>query len=419
MRQRRISEACYRCLRCITSALMLAALAGCSHAKVIQSRHWDLNETIRQTNDQQLLLNMVRMRYEETPYFLQISSITTSFSSGVNAGLQAALPSGGDGPDAPNIFTPSAGFSYSESPTVTWAIPDSSEMMARFYAPIGSNQLTVLAQSGFDLIDVFTIGTRKINALRNREFSMKDGLLVPPDYDDFREALRLVKELTREGLADTVYSLNAKYAGVTLPISQMEPRGVAEGLALGQLYLSREPGKATPLRAIKPLHLRFTKKSDGDPRAARLRDLLKLRTDLYTFPIMDITDVSPEGLRSLDGKLAQVFDPDERLAHIMLTNRSVIEILQFGAAYVAAPLADIENGIVRDRNLGSNVLLTVLSSQTEPANAWLKVEYRGTWFYVPSTDLDSRSSFSLLSALFASVVGDVPGADPVLTIPVN
>ena len=229
MRQGKKRAACHSFLRGTASALVLATLAGCSmQAKIIQSRHWDLNETIRQTKEQQLLLNMVRMRYEETPYFLQLSSITTSFSAGANAGLQATLPSGGDAPD---VYTPSAGFSYSETPTVTWSIPDSSEMLARFYAPIGTNQLTVLTQSGFDFIDVFSIGSRKINALPNRTFSMKDGVLVPPDYDAFREALRLIKELTREGLADTTYSLNAKYGGVTLPISQMEPRGVAEGLA--------------------------------------------------------------------------------------------------------------------------------------------------------------------------------------------
>jgi len=417
VQQRRKRTACYRFLRGIASALVFAALAGCSmQAKIIQSRHWDLNETIRQTKEQQLLLNMVRMRYEETPYFLQLSSITTSFSAGANAGIQASLPSGGS---APNIYTPSAGFSYSETPTVTWSIPDSSKMLARFYAPIGTNQLTVLAQSGFDLVDVFTIGARKVNALRNREFSFKDGLLVPPDYDDFLEALRLMKELTRDGLADTTHSLNAKYGGVTLPIAQMEPRGVAEGLSIGQLYLSREPGQATPLQAIKPLHLRFTKQSDDDPRAKRLRELLNLRPDLYSFPILDVTDVSPEGLRSLDGKLAQVFDPDEKLAHIMFTNRSVVEILQLAAAYVSVPQGDIEKGVVRNRDLGSHVMMNVLSSQTEPADAWLKVQYQGTWFYVPSTDLDSRSSFAFLSALFASVVGDVPGAKPVLTLPVN
>ena len=292
-------------------------------------------------------------------------------------------------------------------------------MLARFYAPIGTDQLTVLTQSGFDFIDVFSIGARKINALPNRTFSMKDGVLVPPDYDAFREALRLIKELTREGLADTTYSLNAKYGGVTLPISQMEPRGVAEGLAIGQLYLSREPGLATPLQAIKPLHLRFTKQSDDDPRAKRLRELLNLRPDLYTFPILDVTDVSPEGLRSLDGKLAQVFDPDEKLAHIMFTNRSVVEILQLAAAYVSVPQGDIEKGVVRNRDLGPHDLMTVLSSTTEPDDAWLKVKYRGVWFYVPSTDLNSRSSFALFSALFSSVVGDVPGAKPILTLPVN
>jgi len=416
MRKRINCETRTKRLCVIALFFMLAALAGCSmQAKIIQSRHWDLNETIRQTKDQQLLLNMVRIRYEETPYFLQISSITTSFSAGANAGLQASLPSGGDAPD---IYTPSAGFSYSETPTVTWSIPDSSEMLARFYAPIGTDQLTVLVQSGFDLIDVFSIGARKINALTNRTFSIKDGLLVPPDYDEFREALRLIKELTREGLADTVYSLNAKYGGVTLPITQMEPRGVAEGLAIGQLYLSREPGKATPLQAIKPLHLRFTKQSDNDPRAKRLRELLKLRSDLYTYPIMDITDVSPEGLRSLDGKLAQVFDPNETVAQIMLSNRSVIEILQFASAFIVAPETDIEKGLVRNRDLGPHDLLTVLSSTSEP-DAWLKVQYRGKWFYVPSTDLNSRSSFTLFSALFSSVVGDVPGAEPILTLPVN
>ena len=100
-------------------------------------------------------------------------------------------------------------------------------------------------------------------------------------------------------------------------------------------------------------------------------------------------------------------------------SRSVIEILQFASAYIAAPVADIEKGYVRNRDLGSHALLTVNSSEAEPADAWLKVEYAGVWFYVPATDLDSRSSFALLNALFSSVVGDVPGAEPVLTLPVN
>ena len=49
----------------------LIAVTGCAmQAEIIQSRHWDLNETIRETSTEQLLLNLVRLRFDETPYLL-------------------------------------------------------------------------------------------------------------------------------------------------------------------------------------------------------------------------------------------------------------------------------------------------------------------------------------------------------------
>jgi hypothetical protein len=114
-----------------------------------------------------------------------------------------------------------------------------------------------------------------------------------------------------------------------------------------------------------------------------------------------------------------VFDPDVRLRHIMLNNRSVMEILRFAAANVEVPEADIDRGIVRSRDVDLDEYLVVRWSEGEPSAAWLKVQYRGKWFFIPETDLQSRTSFALLSALFSSVVGEVPGAKPVLTLPVN
>ncbi len=176
---------------------------------------------------------------------------------------------------------------------------------------------------------------------------------------------------------------------------------------------------ATPYSVSKPVFLRFSKESDDDPRAQRLRTLLKLRPDLYSFPITDVADVSPEAIRVVDGKLAQIFDPDEKVSHIGLTNRSVIEILRMAANYIQVPAPDVESGLARNRSLADSRFLTVLSSPTEPSSAWLKVRYKGTWFYIPATDLDSRESFTLLNAFFSSVVGEVPGAKPLLTLPVK
>ena len=75
--------------------MTLVALSGCGiQSKIIEARHWELNDTIRTTTDEQLLLNIVRLRYDEVPYFLQMASVTTSFSAGANVGASGTLPKG-------------------------------------------------------------------------------------------------------------------------------------------------------------------------------------------------------------------------------------------------------------------------------------------------------------------------------------
>jgi len=185
------------------------------------------------------------------------------------------------------------------------------------------------------------------------------------------------------------------------------------------MYLNRSGGMATPYTISKPLYLRFTRESDRDPRAKRLRQLLKLRPDLYSYPITDTVNVPLEGIRAVDGKLAQVFDPDVTLTHIGLINRSVLDILRFAAASIDVPEGMVTSGAVRKRDIELDQYLNLRVSSSEPANAWLRIPYRGSWYYIAETDLNSRTSFTLLSALFASVVAEVPGAKPVLTLPVN
>jgi len=61
----------------------------------------------------------------------------------------------------------------------------------------------------------------------------------------------------------------------------------------------------------------------------------------------------------------------------------------------------------------------IRSSSDEPSDASLRIKYRGYWFYIPDNDLKSRKEFALITALFAVTGGTVPGAHPVLTLPVG
>lgn len=150
-----------------------------------------------------------------------------------------------------------------------------------------------------------------------------------------------------------------------------------------------------------------------------MRELLNLDPKKHSFGIVDTANSGVEQLRSESGRLSQTFDEDVELAEIVLNNRSMMEVLYFASAYVQVPEEQISRGAVRPAGMADNEWLTVRVSSSEPSDAWVKVNYRGNWFYIAATDLKSRVSFGMLDAMFESVVGNVPGAKPLLTLPVK
>jgi len=321
---------------------------------------------------------------------------------------------------SPNVLGLSGGLSYGETPVVTWSLPDSREFFGRVLAPMGADQLTSLAHSGWDPTRVLQMGIKKINKLRNRDFRVEEGIVTPPTYDNFIEAIKIIREMSREGLIDFAYGAKSSMAATKFPLKMLDTSAIPDGLPYGLQFMTRDnPDVVEPLKLFKPLFLRFSKRSDDDPRAKRLRELLNLDPSKYSFGIVDTVNSGVEQLRSESGKLSQVFESDTNLAEIVVNNRSMMEVLYFASAYVQVPEAELSRGLVRKVGLVDHDWLTVLVSQDEPSDAWLKVKFHGNWFYIAANDLKSRTSFGLLDALFESVVGNVPGAKPLLTVPVK
>lgn len=178
--------------------LAVLTLSGCGFQhEIIQRRHWQLNDTIRETSIEQLLLNIVRLRYDDTPYFLQVSSISTQFSAQGSLGVSGTIPEGGA-----NVLGLNSGISYSESPIVTWSLPDSSALYARLLTPMSADQLTALAGAGWEPTRVLRWGIKKINRLRNVEFRVESGILTPSTYEDFLQVMQFINELSRDGAID-------------------------------------------------------------------------------------------------------------------------------------------------------------------------------------------------------------------------
>src|SRR5881392_3271685 len=56
-----------------------AGASGCVGPKAIRYTRLRYNEVVRDTNDEQLLLNIVRLRYADSPVFIDLPSITSQF----------------------------------------------------------------------------------------------------------------------------------------------------------------------------------------------------------------------------------------------------------------------------------------------------------------------------------------------------
>ena len=122
-------------------------------------------------------------------------------------------------------------------------------------------------------------------------------------------------------------------------------------------------------------------------------------------------------LRHADGswKMWQApgaLDPSVIWSEIGLRGRSMLEIMQVASKQVQAP------GLDASTAGGRSDWLVIRSSESEPDNR-IRIRQRGLWFYIDDSDTRSQKSFAMLNALFAVIGGTVPGAAPVMTIPVG
>jgi hypothetical protein len=72
-----------------------------------------------------------------------------------------------------------------------------------------------------------------------------------------------------------------------------------------------------------------------------------------------------------------------------------------------------------DQLLGDVFRVEVSDGEPADDKSYVKVKYRGFWFFVRDNDLESKSTFMLLSQLFSMQAGQVGMVAPALTLPLG
>lgn len=352
-------------------AALLAALplAGCIQLgpRQLQQDTVSYAQALGNAQNQQTLLNVVRLRYADSPSFLQTTQIISSYQlqQTLNAGLEA-YPSAAT--SAGNYISGGLGGTFQQSPTFTLEPITGKNFAESFLRPFSPAELMPFVGGGIPVDILFRLDVQSINGLQNsRELGGSDGLGAP-DFFLLLHDLRLLQ------------------IGGVLDGGQVETKP-ADG---------KIPAQTKTILAIEP-----TDDPDLARVAAQTRALLGMKPNEQTATVYYGTGKPPSG-------------------QIMLQTRPMLGILNQLAMQVEVPPGDIKAGLtnptVGNVGIAKQPVVVVHSGDKAPKGAFVSVKYGDTWFWIANDDFNSKVAFSIVQTLLSlAQTSATPGT--ILTIP--
>ena len=119
----------------------LVSVAGCAKLgpATIKSQRVDYNLAVQKTNDEQLLLNLARLKYRDTPFFMEVSSVASQFILSTTGNVSATLQEGVKG-----LFGLGGSVGMTERPTVTYSPLQGNQFIQRVLTPLPLETITLL-----------------------------------------------------------------------------------------------------------------------------------------------------------------------------------------------------------------------------------------------------------------------------------
>ena len=352
-------------------AFAVFVLAGCQSSfgpRALERTHPAYNQAIVTSVNEQMLQNLVRIRYRDVPFFLEIGSVTASLSLGASAGVDANINLGGS-----ESVSPDLGISYSDNPTISFTPLQGENLLKSILSPLQLESLLVLTQSGWSISRVFGLCLERINNLHNAPTASGPTPQLEPEFKKFDRLLQLLRVLQTNQVIEI---------GST---SKGESNEIVIKLLTSNALVEDEISEVYELLELDRNLSQFTLATD----------FLNVDDRVWT--------VRPRSISSLLYYLSQNVDiPGPHESAGLVTSTESASGGQFDWSDTPA-----------------GQLFKVSYSVERPASASIATFYRGHWFYVDDRDLRSKSTFILLRQLFDLQAGQTRYEGPTLTLPVG
>lgn len=305
-------------MKMILMPMVLTLACGCAAVpnKSIRTSYAMYNQTIAFNQSQQMLLNLVRLRYREMPMFLKVGALSSSFNFEVRGGASVGSSFG-----EPN-WGVNLGSSLSSRPTITYTPIEGNTFVKQLLGEIDPSTFVLLFRSGWPIRTLCQVMVERIQQNYNSTSE--------PTYDQFLsvvDSLEVAQDQNRLNFVTRESSVflqitqsDATIGGVGPDSPEIERMFPFEGFQLRSLmdvmfFLAKNtevpPNQATYVRASEPngwLNIRTSPGRPGDAMVwvqhhgnffsisnsdLRSKDTFSLVKMLFEIQAGDIQSVTP------------------------------------------------------------------------------------------------------------------------------
>jgi hypothetical protein len=402
--------------RVVILVVAWSASSGCLGPKAIRYTRLRYNEVVRDTNDEQLLINIVRLRYADSPVFIDLPNITSQFEVAGHGNYF-----GGYGNQTPGPASLGFGdLALRDTPTLSYHPREGREIAKALLTPLSAD-LFIVVNGGANLEQLLLYSVNDINDVSNAFRATTLVPKVPDDNVEYLRGIRIMASLRDRDATELAFGTDDQSDDASDPMAKSSVKGrdllgAAEG---GYVYRAHPENQVTLLKREKGLYLKIRPAFVDSPEMKEIARIFHVTPGLSKYRIK--SELNDE----LNQKVPKPLESDIFYMNL----RSVLQIMTFLSKGVCVPDEHVTEGIAPvtldetgqpyDWTQITAGNFVVHAQKHRPRDAEVAVPYRGYWFYIATNDVNSRATLAILEIVFALQESGDRNAGPLLTLPIG
>ena len=256
--------------------------SGCLGPTALSVTRTRYNEAYRSTNDEQLLLNIVRLRYADSPIFIDLSNITSQFEMSGRGNYSYGMD--GNGPGMSNLGI--GEFFFRDAPTLSYHPRGGQEIAKALLSPLSAELFSVV-NAGANIEQFMLMAVNDINDVPNATRAIAMIPSAPDNNFEFRRGIQLLSQLEQRGAIElTVRKMeDTDAASDPIPVDRVRGGDLVAAAKENYLFRINDDDRMTIRKQEKTLVLRVREQDRQSAEILEFARIFRLKPGLNIYKI--------------------------------------------------------------------------------------------------------------------------------------